>query len=147
MLWRVCLRAKRDIQDRRFRISSAALLRQFRQCFAGKGRDILNSNPVERLDEHPFILGLPAVRINGVPFSLAPSGRKVAFLHFTPSWRFYVTFSYISWFNPCQLNWNKQINKTNIMLNGLLIKYLIWINFSSYCSYLLCWINVVFLKN
>ena len=31
----------------------------------------------------------------------------------------------------CQLNRNKQIiiNKTNTMLNGLLIKYLIWINF------------------
>ena len=29
------------------------------------------------------------------------------------------------WFVPCQLNWNKQINKTNTMLKGLLIKYLI----------------------
>ena len=119
LLWRVCLRAKCDIQDRRFRISSATLLRQVRLCFVGTGREILNSNPAERLDEHPFILGLHAVRINGVPFSLVPSERRVAnhvlvfsiwafsklrvvflckvfFLHYTPFiWRFYVTFLYI----------------------------------------------------
>ena len=34
-------------------------------------------------------------------------------------------FLYISWFVPCQLHGNKQINKANIMLNGPLIKYLI----------------------
>ena len=65
-----------DIQDRRFRISSAALLRQLRLCFAGTGREILN--PAERLDERPFILGLPAVRINGVPFLLVLSERRGA---------------------------------------------------------------------
>ena len=50
------LRAKCDIQDQRFRISSAALLRQVRLCFAGTGlgRGILNSNPADRLDEHPL---------------------------------------------------------------------------------------------
>ena len=61
LFWRVCLRAKCDIYDRRFRISSAALLTQVKLCFAGTGREILNSNPAERLDEHPFILGLSAV--------------------------------------------------------------------------------------
>ena len=66
------------MQDRLFRISSAALLKQVKLCFAGTGREILNSNPAERLDEHPFILGLPAVRINGVPFSLVLSERRVA---------------------------------------------------------------------
>ena len=45
---------------------------------AGAGREILNSNPAERLDDHPFILGLPPVRINGVPFSLVLSERRVA---------------------------------------------------------------------
>ena len=35
-------------------------------------------NPAERLDDHPFILGLPAFKINGVPFSLVLSGRRVA---------------------------------------------------------------------
>ena len=56
----------------------AALLRQVRLCLAGVGREILNSNPAERLDDHPFILGLPPVRINGVPFSMILSERRVA---------------------------------------------------------------------
>ena len=77
-------------------------------------RAILNSNPAERLDDHPFIFGLPAVRINGVPFLLVLSGTRVAnhalvfsiralsklrhvfvckaFLHYTMLWRFYVAF-------------------------------------------------------
>ena len=29
------------------------------------------------MENHPFILGLPAVRINGVPFSLVLSGKRV----------------------------------------------------------------------
>ena len=65
-------------QDRRFRISSAVLLTQVRLCFAGTGREILISNPLERLGYHPFILGLPAVRINGVTFPLVLSQRRVA---------------------------------------------------------------------
>ena len=102
------------MQDRLFRISSAALLKQVKLCFAGTGREILNSNLAERLDEHPFILGLPAVRINGVPFSLVLSERRVAnhmlvyvsicylsklrvvfVCKFLSLWRFYVTFLYI----------------------------------------------------
>ena len=118
-------RAKCDIQDRRFRISSAALLRQVRLCFAGTGREILNSNPAERLDEHPFILYY--LRLGSTVFllSLVLSGKRVAnhvlvfsicalsklivviickaFLHYTPLWRFYVTFL-VSWFVPCQLH-------------------------------------------
>ena len=46
--------------------------------FAGTAQEILNSNRAEKLDDHPFILGLPAVRINGVPFQLVLSGRRVA---------------------------------------------------------------------
>ena len=46
--------------------------------FAGTAQEILNSNRAEKLDDHPFILGLPAVRINGVPFSLVRSERRVA---------------------------------------------------------------------
>ena len=95
------------------RISSAALLRQVRLCFAGTGREILNSNSAENLaDDHPFILDLPAVTINAVPLSLVLSGRRAAnhvlvisicalsqlnvvfvgkaFFHYTPLWRFYV---------------------------------------------------------
>ena len=64
-------------QDRRFRISSAVLLTQIRLCFAGTEREILISNPLERLGYHPFILGLPAVRINGVTFPLVLSERRV----------------------------------------------------------------------
>ena len=48
-------------------------------CFVGTGREILNFNLAERLDDHPFlssILGLPAFKIN-VPFSLVLSGRRV----------------------------------------------------------------------
>ena len=99
-------------QDRRFRISSAVLLTQVRLCFAGTGREILISNPLERLGYHPFILGLPAVRINGVTFPLVLSERRVAnhvlvysklrvvyvckaFLHHTPLWPCYVAFLYI----------------------------------------------------
>ena len=36
------------------------------QCFAVTGREILNSNPAEKFDDNPFILGLPAVMNNGV---------------------------------------------------------------------------------
>ena len=43
-----------------------------------QSRFLIYEGVSERLDEHPFILGLPAVRINGVPFSLVPSGRRVA---------------------------------------------------------------------
>ena len=166
LLWRVCLRAKCDIQDRRFRIFSAALLRQVRLCFAGTGWEILNSNPVERLGEHYFILYLvyqPHSQglSSGCWFtcgkdqrcSLVLSERRVTnhvlvfsicalsklrvvfvcnvFLHYEPFiWRFYVTFfeHFLGLFSH-QLNWNKQIDKTNTMLNGILIKYLIWINF------------------
>ena len=49
-------------------------MRQVRQlCFAGT-----YSNPSEKLDDHPFLLGLLVVRINDVPFSLVLSGRRVA---------------------------------------------------------------------
>ena len=41
-------------------------------------REILNSNPEERLDDYAFILSITAVRINGVPFSLALSETRVA---------------------------------------------------------------------
>ena len=114
LLRRVCLRAKCDIQGRRFRISSAALLRQVRLCFAGAGREILNSNPAESLDEHPFILYYLRLGSTVFPLSLVLQGRIVAnhvlvfsicalsklivwfvckaFLHYTPLWRFYVTF-------------------------------------------------------
>ena len=70
------------------------------------------------MEEYPFILGLPAVRINDFPFSLVLSERRVAnhvllfsicvlsklrvvflwkafFLHYTLLWRFHVTFLYI----------------------------------------------------
>ena len=40
--------------------------------------EILNSNPAEWLADHPFILGLPAARMNGVPFLLVFSGTRVA---------------------------------------------------------------------
>ena len=65
-------------------------------------------------DDHPFILVIHAVTINGVPFSLVLLGRRVTnhvlvfsicalsrlrvvfvckdFLHYTPLWRFYVAF-------------------------------------------------------
>ena len=88
-------------------------MRQARLCFAGTAREILDSNPAEKLDDHHFIIGLPAVRINGVPFSLVLLGMRVAnhvlvFLiqalskfrvvfvcnassHYTPSWHFNVT--------------------------------------------------------
>ena len=87
-------------------------LRQVRQlCFAWT-----YSNPLGKLDDHPFILGLPAVRMNGVPFSLVLSGRRVAnhvlvflihalskfrfvsgffFCIILPLWCFYITFLYI----------------------------------------------------
>ena len=38
--------------------------------YRNRSGEILNFNSEERLDDHPFILGLPAFRINGVPFSL-----------------------------------------------------------------------------
>ena len=127
---------------RRFRISSAALLRQVRLCFARTGREILNSNPAERLDEHPFIHYYLRLGSTVFPLSLVLSGRRIAnhvlvfsictisklivvfvckaFLHYTPLWRFYVIFLYISWFVPCQLHWNKQINRANTLLNQIL---------------------------
>ena len=69
------------------------------------------------MENHPFILGLPAVRINGVPFSLVLFGKRVTnhvlvfsirafsklrgvflceafFSHFTPQRRFNVAFLY-----------------------------------------------------
>ena len=35
---------------------------------------MFNSNPAEMVDDHPFILALPAVSINGVPFDWFSQG-------------------------------------------------------------------------
>ena len=74
MTLKFCSVLKRSVIPR---LAGLAVSRQVRLCFAGTGREILNFNPTERLHDHPFILGLASVRINGVPFSLFLSGRRV----------------------------------------------------------------------
>ena len=61
-----CVMYRRSSRTSGFESVQLLRLRQFRLCFAGTGREILNSNP--------FIFGL----FNRVPFSLVLSARRVA---------------------------------------------------------------------
>ena len=100
--------------------------------FAETGREIPNSNPAERLDEHPFILYYLRLGSTVFPLSLVLSGRRVAnqvlvfliyalsklivafvcnaFLQYTPLWRFSVTFFFCTFLGLFHVNYI-EINK------------------------------------